>query len=99
MRFFKFHWDNTRGDAYDLWGGSWWYFEVDSDGWAVRQIEKYDNDGVTLKYDTSHEEDKFGGLAKIKLKAEDYREFEIKEIEETEFERVWTNGNALNRNA
>lgn len=54
----KRHWDESRGDAYDAWGTSWWYFEVDSDGSVMRQIEEY-NSGRLLRYGPEYEDDEF----------------------------------------
>ncbi|TYC19040.1 hypothetical protein FXF52_38795 [Micromonospora sp. MP36] len=38
-RFYRRRWNETRGDELDDWGRSLWYFEVDDDGWPVRQID------------------------------------------------------------
>lgn len=62
----KRHWNETRGDQYDAWGTSWWYFEVGTDGWVTRQIEQY-NSGMQLRYGPEHEDDEFGGLAQAAL--------------------------------
>jgi hypothetical protein len=31
-RFYRRRWDESRGDEFDAWGHSVWYFEVDNDG-------------------------------------------------------------------
>lgn len=51
----------SRGDEFDAWGHSVWYFEVDNDGRPVRQIEVYDT-GPVLRYRPGHEEDQYGAL-------------------------------------
>src|SRR5690242_1847415 len=35
-RFFRRRWAESRGDEFDGWGHSVWYFEVGEDGWPVR---------------------------------------------------------------
>jgi hypothetical protein len=81
----KRHWNETRGDKYDAWGTSWWYFEVDDDGWVIRQIEQYDS-GMLLCYSVEHEDDEFGGLAEKTL---DLSEAEFSAISAEEFESIW----------
>lgn len=51
-----------RGDQYDAWGTSWWYFEVADDGRVIRQVEQYES-GVLLHYSAEHDEDTYGELA------------------------------------
>jgi hypothetical protein len=58
MRYFKFRWNESRGDKFDDWGKSTFYHELDEDFWAIRQIEIYDN-GNILKYDEKHFSDEF----------------------------------------
>jgi hypothetical protein len=53
--------DENRGDEFDGWGRSVWYFEVGDYGWPVRQIEVYES-GRVLRYGAEHEEDRYGGL-------------------------------------
>ena len=60
MKYFKRNWNETRGDQYDSWGKSVWFFETDCNGEVFRQIEVYDN-GKILKYDKQNIEDEFGG--------------------------------------
>ena len=45
-RFYRRRWDQSRGDEFDAWGRSVWYFEVNEDGWPVRQVEVYDTGPV-----------------------------------------------------
>jgi hypothetical protein len=60
-RFFRRRWAESRGDEFDAWGQSVWYFEVDARGWPVRQVEVYDT-GPVLRYGPGHEDDQYGGL-------------------------------------
>jgi hypothetical protein len=93
MRYFKQFWNESRGDKFDSWGCSWWYFETDDAGNVLRQIEKYDA-GVVLRYDESHLEDEFGGLAE---KPVDSDEIGGSNIAPQDFEQEWHSGDALNR--
>lgn len=81
----KRHWNETRGDQYDAWGTSWWYFEVADEGRVIRQVEQYES-GALLHYGADRDEDKYGGLAQEPL---DLSEFEYLYIPEREFEQVW----------
>lgn len=85
LRYFKRHCDESRGDKYDFWGTSTWYFEVDDDGYAVRQLELYDA-GVVLKYDERHPNDEFGGLSDQSI---DFDVFAPFEIDRQSFEKTW----------
>jgi hypothetical protein len=42
MQYFKAYWDESRGDKFDSWGRSWWYFETDDGGNVLRQVEKFE---------------------------------------------------------
>lgn len=86
-RFYRRHWDETRGDEFGDWGRSVWYFEVGDDGWPVRQVEMYDA-GPILRYGAGHEDDCFGGLGQASLYDSDegWSRFEIAG---DEFERAW----------
>ena len=92
-RYFKRLWDEPRGDAYDSWGTSWWYLELDSSGWASRQLEFYAN-GTILRYDAEHAADDFGRLSDQPLNLVEFAEFEI---DAAEFEARWVDGTAHNR--
>lgn len=85
MRYFKRNWNETRGDQYDSWGKSVWFFETDDNGEVLRQIEVYDN-GKVLKYDNENSEDEFGMLADQNLDLTEFNEFTI---EKEEFENNW----------
>ena len=90
-RFYRRRWAENRGDEFDSWGHSLWYFETDGEGWPVRQVEVYDA-GRVLRYGPGHDEDRYGGLGQASLydSAEDWSAFEITD---TEFERVWRSDN------
>ena len=87
MKYYKRNWDELRGDEFDFWGASLWYFECGEDDYVVRQIEVYSN-GTVLKYDENHEEDLYGGLSEAPLELNEFAEFEISS---EEFEQVWAN--------
>jgi hypothetical protein len=89
-RFYRRRWDETRGDEFDGWGCSVWYFEVGDDGWPVRQVEVYET-GRVLPYGPGREEDRFGGLGQASLydSGEDWSHFEIAG---EEFERIRESG-------
>ncbi|AUC75654.1 hypothetical protein [Olleya sp. Bg11-27] len=85
MKYFKRHWDENRGDQYEIWGKSVWFFETGNNGEVLRQIEVYEN-GKILKYDNQNLEDEFGGLSDQNL---DLSEFENYSIDKDEFENKW----------
>ncbi len=89
MRFFKYRWDEDRGDEHAEWGGSWWYFEIGPDGYPVRQVEEYDS-GIRLRYGPDHQEDDFGFLGYPNVSDMD-RPPDL-ELSAAEFEAVWTAG-------
>ena len=93
VRYFKRRWDESRGDQYDSWGASTWYFEVGDDGYAVRQLDQYDG-GAILKFDETHVDDEFGALGEKPLDLEDFAPFET---DQTTFENAWTSMVARNR--
>jgi hypothetical protein len=91
-RFYRRRWVETRGDDFDGWGHSVWYFEAGDDGWPIRQIEVYDA-GRVSRYGPSHQEDRYGRLGEASLyeSGDDWSYFEITEAE---FERVWNSDGA-----
>lgn len=84
-RYFKRRCDEPRRDEFDAWGTSDWYFEFDDEGNPLRQVEQYQN-GIVVKYDTTHVEDKYGGLSERFLDITNFWEFEIST---QEFETAW----------
>ena len=85
--FYRRRWDECRGDEFDSWGFSLWYFETDDEGWPVRQVELYDVRRV-LRYGPGYSQDRYGGLGQASLYDSDDR-WSTFEITEAEFERVW----------
>ena len=84
-RYYKFEWNESRGDEFDSWGTSIWFVEIDDEGYPIKQVEKYKN-GKVLKYDNNNIEDKYGGLGD---QAIDLNEFEGFAITEQEFKNEW----------
>jgi hypothetical protein len=93
MKYLKGHWNESRGDEFDEWGTSDWYFECESEMWVARQIEIYAN-GSVLHYDREHLDDRFGGLSEKPTDAE--YETDLVPIEAAEFEDVWASRKPLN---
>ncbi|CAN5772665.1 hypothetical protein BH11MYX4_BH11MYX4_64860 [soil metagenome] len=89
LRYYRRPWNESRGDQFDSWGRSVWYFEIDGEGYPARQIELYEH-GPVLKYDSDHKEDEHGGLGDQPIDRDDFASFEIKP---EEFEAAWS-GNA-----
>lgn len=84
-KYLKRHWNEGRGDEYDAWGTSWWFFEVDEGGGVTRQAELYEI-GRLLRYSAAHAEDEFGALAEISL---DMPDAEYISISKEEFDAIW----------
>ena len=86
-RFYRRRWAETRGDEFDGWGQSVWYFEVGDDGWPIRQVEVYDA-GRVSRYGPDHQEDRYGRLGEGSLydSGDDWSRFESTAAE---FERAW----------
>lgn len=83
--YFKRPWNETRGDHYDHWGSSIWYFETNQEGDILRQIEVYEN-GRKLKYSLAFSEDEYGCLSDQSIDLPGFQPYLIRKIE---FERVW----------
>jgi hypothetical protein len=73
----RFHKDWTAVDTY--------YFEVDENNYAIKQIVKQ-YDGKVFKYDEQHLQDENGGLAEGAL---DLQEVQYEKIEKEEFYELW----------
>ena len=87
--YLKRKWNETRGDKYDHWGNSIWYFEIDKTGTILRQVEEY-SIGIRLRYDTQYSSDIYGMFSDVQLDMSD-SEFDI--ITVTEFDKIWTERN------
>jgi hypothetical protein len=85
-RYYKRPMDEPRGDAFDSWGHSIWYFEVGEDDYPVRQLERYAH-GPVLRYSSVHVEDHYGGLGDQPFDREEFGPFEISK---DEFEEAWS---------
>ena len=88
-RYWKYRWDESRGDSHNDWGGSWWYFELSPDDFTIRQIEIYDS-GVRLRYSVNHPDDEYGGLSVALMNGMDRPPDQVLTAEE--FEAVWSSG-------
>lgn len=85
-RYYRRPWRESRGDRWDSWGASVWYFEADEKLVPIRQIEVYES-GPTLRFGPDHPEDEFGALGYGTLG--DEQEWTAWEISAAEFESVW----------
>jgi len=84
-KYYKREWKETRGDEFDSWGKSLWYFEIGEDKYITRQIEVYEN-GNRLKYHSEKKFDDYGGLGTDPLDVTEFKDFEI---DKNEFEIEW----------
>ena len=91
MKYFKFYWNENRGDEFSDWGNSLWYNQFDEEFYATKQMTIYDN-GNVLKYDFEHDADEFGFLAEGIIDVGS----ESEEISKEEFETAWNSHIALN---
>lgn len=89
LKYLKRKWDESRGDEFNYWGTSNWYFETSFKGEVIRQVEEYEI-GIRLRYDKDKLEDRFGGLSEVDL---DLNDKEFIEIGEKEFTKVWNERN------
>src|SRR5688500_182439 len=94
-RYFKYRWNESRGDEYDSWGFSSWYNEFDEVFFTLRVIQVYDN-GTILKYSEEYIDDEFVGLAEWSQSLEELIDCVLIDISQEEFESVWTSSKALN---
>lgn len=85
LRYVKRRWNEVRGDKYDDFGHSWWYFEIGVACNVIRQIERYDS-GVILGYNSRMSRDDFGGLSTVPLDAS-LEGFEFTDA--AEFNQLW----------
>lgn len=89
-RHYKRRWEESRGDRHDAWRASTWYFEVDDDGFPIRQIEVYD-DGPVRKDGPEHREDEAGSLSPVSLFSGD-GDWSQWSVSAAEFEHAWSDG-------
>ena len=85
MRYFRRFWDETRGDEFDSWGTSWWFFEIDEDGYVIRVLQHYGG-GQILRYSEEHLSDEYGSLPDRFPDLDDLVDYEISR---DEFEADW----------
>jgi hypothetical protein len=95
MRYFRYRWNENRGDKFADWGFITFYHEIDEDFYATRHLEIYDN-GNVLKYDDEHWDDEFGMLADQSLE-DALEDSDTIEISQAEFEEIWAAKKALSR--
>ncbi|WP_430816394.1 hypothetical protein [Carboxylicivirga sp. RSCT41] len=89
MNYIRRKWNETRGDEYDHWGNSIWYFETEKDGTVKRQVEEY-SIGIIIRYDSEFSHDNYGMLSDMKL---DLSDTEFESIPEADFNKKWTERN------
>ena len=82
MRYVKGYSDESMAPG--AWGGCWWFFELDADGYPIRQVQRFDN-GRALFYDADHLDDEYGGLGDQVMD----EDAPLDEIAKAEFEAVW----------
>lgn len=74
-RYYRRGWNESRGDSYDSWGTSTWYFwTLDSE--VQQQVESYAQ-GITNAYDWIHDCDEFGGRSLVDLDPEEWQPYLI----------------------
>lgn len=86
-RYYRRPHDESRGDEFDSWGTAVCFFEIDSDGFAVRQLEDYER-GPKLRYNEHYPEDAYGGLSSVAVVTES-GEWSGFAISAAEFEACW----------
>jgi hypothetical protein len=84
-KYYKRHFNEPRAERSELWGTCDYYFETNSDGDILRQIEVYQN-GKKLKYSDQFAKDEFGFLGDQPI---DLLEFEKFTISKNDFEHQW----------
>ena len=91
MTYYTFVWNEGRGDAFDQWGASTWYVEVDANQNVVKQIEHYAT-GIMLTYDLTHMADRYGMVSDTAFDAGG-----TTAMTGEEFYRLWNTTHAYNR--
>lgn len=90
MKYFKYTWNESRGDDFDSWGKATYLFEVAPSSDVCKQVELYEN-GYVLKYDHTHINDVYGSFASSP--------FDPTGCEETDFASfytIWNDTKAIN---
>ncbi len=77
-RYFRYRWDEDRGDEFASWGRATYYFAVNESGEVEAQLEVYD-DGHVLAYDRDHLADEYGMLTDEPFDLDDSPATEIDE--------------------
>jgi hypothetical protein len=91
-RYFQWEWKKPRGDEYDSWGASTYFFETSPGGEVLRELRVFEH-GKVLKHRPDHREDIYGQMAHA-LHAID--KFSHLEIPAHIFENAWDNSIATN---
>lgn len=89
-RYLVGHWAESRGDEFDSWGTSTWYFEIDDSQRVSRQVEIY-TEGPVLRYGPTNPEDAYGLLSEL-----DNTTADLTEVTHDEFESAWVRGSDQN---
>jgi len=95
VNYVKAYWDESRGDDFDHWGNTMYYFEFDEEFYPTRQIQIYDN-GNSLKYSRAdHLDDRYGMLADQPLDLED---MPCEKLSSEEFQLKWETSGVIDGN-
>jgi len=92
MHYFKRTWSESRGDKYDSWGASQWWFETDEEGYITRNLQVYQN-GTALFYNNRHVEDEYGILPEDALSLSEFKDFSVSR---EDFEQALSTANPIN---
>jgi hypothetical protein len=95
VRYFRWRWEDDRGDEHADWGPSTWLWADDADGWSVDQWEIYDG-GQVLHYDTAHTVDEYGMLADQRTGYDDMPA-DVEDLSEAEYRAATDRLIAMNR--
>jgi hypothetical protein len=83
VRYFRWRWNEDRGDEHADWGPSTWLWTEDAEGWSIDQWEVYDG-GQVLHYHQNHVADEYGMLADQRSDPA-YGPADIEELTEAEY--------------